>query len=388
LKKNILLGHPYWGRGGAEIATMYLISALKDKYNVHILTRGGWNLSELNTCAGTFIEESEIQIIYPPCSGILKHTTGGAIWDGLYRRYCRIIAPKYDLCITASRVIDWGVPAIHFLSDVTWNKELREQFNSNELIVNKSSIRHALFQFGNWLAGSSNRSTTIYDTFVANSKWTASVSSKYCKRPIKIVSPVIPGEFFLKGWKKREIAFVLLGRISPEKKIEEAIAILKSVRERGYNISLHIIGQFGTTTYEKLIQSICNEEGKWVKCLGSVYGENKIRLLSSFRFGISGCDCEAFGIATGEMVKAGMLPFIPFDGAQKEIVMRDELIYNNKDEAINKIIKVLSCEILQIELHQDLLFRSQHFSINNFSNAVLDIVQQEIKLGQSKKIFQ
>jgi hypothetical protein len=86
LKKNILLGHPYWGRGGAEIATMYLISALKDRYNVYILTRGGWNLSALNTCAGTFIEESEIQIIYPPCSGILKHTTGGAIWDGLYRR--------------------------------------------------------------------------------------------------------------------------------------------------------------------------------------------------------------------------------------------------------------------------------------------------------------
>lgn len=380
MKKNILLGHPYWGRGGAEIATMYLISALKDKYNVCILTRGGWNLSELNTCAGTFIEESEIQIIYPPCSGILKQTTGGAIWDGLYRRYCRIIAPKYDLCITASRFIDWGVPAIHFLSDVTWNKELREQFNSNELIVNKSSIRYALFHFGNWLAGSSNRSTTIYDTFVANSKWTASVSSKYCKRPIKIVSPVIPGEFYLKEWKKREIAFVLLGRISPEKKIEEAIAILKRVREQGYNISLHIIGQFGTTAYEKLIQSICNEEGTWVNCIGSVYGESKIRLLSSFRFGISGCECEAFGIATGEMVKAGMLPFIPFDGAQKEIVRREELIYKNKEEAINKIIKVLSCEILQIELHQNLLLHSQHFSINNFSNAVLDIVQQEIKL--------
>ena len=386
MKKNILIGHPYWGRGGAEIATMYLISALLDKYNVHILTRGGWDLSDLNNCAGTSIKKSEITLINPPLSIILKQTTGGAIWDGLYRRYCRIIAPKYDLCITASRVLDWGVPAIHFLSDVTWNKELQKKFNSNELNVNKSSIRYVLFHFGNWLAGSSNRSTTIYDTFVANSKWTASVSSKFCKRPIKIVSPVIPGEFVLKGWKKREIAFVLLGRISPEKKIEEAIAILKSVRERGYNISLHIIGQFGTTTYEKLIQSICNEEGTWVKCLGLVYGESKIRLLSSFRFGISGCDCEAFGIATGEMVKAGMLTFVPFEGAQKEIVMREELIYNNKEEAINKIIKVLSCEILQIELHQDLLFHSQHFSINNFAKSVLDIVQEEIKLVRSKKI--
>ncbi|SHL15535.1 glycosyltransferase [Flavobacterium xanthum] len=377
-RANIVVGHPYWGRGGAEIATMYLILALKDKYNVHIFTRGGWDLSELNTCAGTSIKKSEIGIIYPPFSTILGHTTGGALWDGLYRRYCRIIAPKYDLCITASRVIDWGVPAIHFLSDVTWNKELKEKFNSTELIVNKSSIRYVLFHFGNWLAGSSNRSTTIHDTFVANSKWTASVSSKYCKRPIKIVSPVIPGEFFINEWKKREIAFVLLGRISPEKKIEEAIAILKSVRERGYNISLHILGQFGITTYDNSIQLICKEEMEWVKCLGAVYGESKSRLLSTFRFGISCCDCEAFGIATGEMVKAGVLPFIPFYGAQKEIVMREELIYYNKEEAINKITKVLNCEILQIELHQDLLLQSKQFSTENFSQSVLDIVKHEI----------
>ena len=108
--------------------------------------------------------------------------------------FCRFIAPKYNLCITASRIIDWGVPAVHFLSDVTWNDELRKEYKSNELLIRKRFPRSIFYNMGKWIAGRSSRTPMVHDTFVANSSWTAKISSKYCQQPIKVVSPVVPGE--------------------------------------------------------------------------------------------------------------------------------------------------------------------------------------------------
>ena len=364
-KKNILIGHPYWGRGGAEIAAMYLIAALKDKYNVYVITRGGWDLSELNTCAGTALEKSEIQVIYPPFSSILKHTTGGAIWDGLYRRYCRIIAPKYDLCITASRVFDWGVPAVHFFTDVTWNIELQKRYNSNEVsLANNSILKNILFEIGKGIAGKAKRSPLIGDVFVANSKWTAKISQEYCSTLINTVSPVIPGRFIQNEWTQREFGFMVRGRISAEKRIEDVIEILKKVRQDGFKITLKVIGNFDSSYYSNFILSKCNEESSWITCVGSIYGNEKALILSTSKFGISGCDIEAFGIATAEMIKSGIIPFVPLGGAQKEIVSRSELIYSDIQEGVDKIIAVLESESLQIELQEFLLNRSKIFSIN------------------------
>lgn len=380
------MGHPYWGRGGAEIVIMHLVEALKEEYSVYIITRGGFNLNELNKCAGTTIKGTEIEIVNPPFSTILKKTTLGAMWDGLYRRYCRFIATEFDLCITGSRVLDWGVPAIHFLSDVTWNKALQIKYNANELQINKNIARSKLHLFSNWLAGSSNRSPLIYDTFVANSIWTAEVSSKYCKEKITVISPFIPGEYIQQPWNGRKNSFVLLGRISPEKKIEEAISLLKEVKERGHNISLEIIGDFDGSLYANKINSICEKERSWVKCHGSVYGNAKMKLLENFRFGVSACNIEAFGISTGEMIKAGVIPFVPYEGAQKEIVNKEELIYSNKKEAINKIICVLESEHLQVRLNKFLVERSKMFSAISFRKSVLKLVGEKVKLNSIEKL--
>jgi len=378
-RKKIIIGHSYWGRGGAEIATMHLILVLKDKYEVTVFTRGGWNLEELNRSAGTSIGESEIAVKYPPFANILKMTFGGAVWDGLYRKYCKAIAPNYDLCITASRVLDWGAPAIHFLSDVAWNVELQKEFKSIELEHKKRFPRNILFKIGDWLAGSSKRSPLIYDLFIANSKWTAKFSQNYCTRSIKVVSPVISGAFLQKRLNEREKCFVVLGRISPEKKIEDCIEILKKVKEKGYPIFLDIIGQFDNTEYSGEIKSICNREKDWINLRGSIYGEKKIELLSDFRYGISACDCEAFGIATGEMIKAGIIPFVPYDGAQKELVYNEELVYKNKEDAVNKIIKIINSKKEQSDLQQYLLSSDNNLSSVNFTKSVISILEEEIQ---------
>ena len=155
-KPRLLMGHTFWGRGGAEIAGMWILAALCRDYQVDLVTRGGLDLDDLNRVAGTRVLPEDVRAVRkPPMAGV---TFGGGLWVGAYRRHLRRIAPKYDLCITLSRVEDWGVPAIHFLSDVTWNVPLQKRFNcpSYRYASEGSSLAKRLYVWaGNRIAGES-----------------------------------------------------------------------------------------------------------------------------------------------------------------------------------------------------------------------------------------
>ena len=111
---------------------------------------------------------------------------------------------------------------------------------------------------------------------------------------------------------------------------------------------------------------------------GTLYATEKLELLARCRFGISACDREAFGIATAEMIQAGLVTFVPGAGAQSEIVPMDDLIYDDIQEAALKIDAVLKSDSRQLELHQGLLRRAMAFEPEHFCRAVRKLVEQEL----------
>ena len=377
-KKRVLVGHPYWGRGGAEIATMWLLEALYPVYELDVVARGGWDLDELNFCAGTHVPGSGLRKVRVPLTFLLKQTKGGAIWDGFFRCYCRRLAPRYDLCITASRVIDWGVPAIHFLSDVAWNKELQSRFCSAERPRSPSISREVLASVGRRLAGSSGRNPANHDLFVANSQWAATVSKPYCRRAPAVVYPAVSGGSGGATWEGRGNSFLYLGRIAPEKQIEQAIQILDGVRDLGHRISLQVIGHFDRTPYANEIKTLCNNRAGWIQLHDAAYGSRKDTILKQCRFGISSCSREAFGIATAEMMKSGIPTFVPSTGAQPEVVQREELIYRDISEAVIKIDTLLKSQPLQSDLHRAVMSRACAFSPEAFCRSVSGLVGREL----------
>lgn len=374
----ILIGHPYWGRGGAEIAAMWMLQALVDTYRVDIVTRNGWNVTELNRCAETRIRPEQLGKIRLPAHSVFKQTTGGALWDGLYRRYCRHIAPEYDLCITASRIIDWGVPAIHFLTDVAWNCDLQKRFNTAEVSARSGLIRKAYWAFAGILAGKSSHNPIEHDLIVANSKWTATISANYCKQPPIVVYPAVPSASNIVPWVQRDDSFLCLGRISPEKRIENVIQILDRVRANGRDIRLHLVGNADDTPYSQHIQQLCHARKAWIVFHGPLYGAEKQVLMGRCRYGISACEREAFGIATAEMMRSGTLPFVPRAGAQSEIVACDPLIYSDIQDAAEKIEAVLCSSERQRDLHTQILKNSSRFTPEAFCTGVRDLVTRAL----------
>jgi len=370
LRKRIIIAHGYWGRGGAEIATMHLIDAIKDKFRVYLITRGGWNLDELNIAAGTKVLSEDIKLVRLPFSFILRQTKGGHLWHAVFLRYIRYIAKKFDIRVTASRVMGWGEPAIHFLSDVVWNKDLEIKYEKDH--IQQSFLKKVFSIIGEKIAGRALNELHKDDIFIANSRWTAKQSSPHTTTEPIVINPPVNQEFECVPWQDRLNHFVSFGRISAEKKIEDSIEIIEGIRALGYNIELTIFGKFDGSSYAQGIKNKIKNK-KWIHAPGPIYGDEKSKILPKYKYGINTCHREAFGISTAEMLKAGIITFVPFEGAQQEIVNSENLSFLNVNDGIIKIKSLLDSELITQNIIKDLQERKNNFSKETFRLRVLSI---------------
>jgi glycosyltransferase involved in cell wall biosynthesis len=279
-------------------------------------------------------------------------------------------------------VEDWGRAAIHFLSDVTWNVPLQKRFKCpsyHYAPAGSSALRRLYLALGRAIAGNSRREPAAHDLFVANSRWNAEISSEFCKREPAVICPAVPGALASVPWEERDSAFVCLGRIAPEKQVERAIRIIEQVRQAGHPVRLHLIGGSDDGCYAQEIRALCEARAEWIEQHGALYGERKFELLSGCRYGISSCECEAFGIATAEMMKAGLIPFVPRTGGQSEVVQQEALVYGGVQEAVLKIRTVLNAESRQADLQTAMLSRGEEFRPEAFCRAVQELVAKELR---------
>ena len=378
-KRNVVIGHPFMGRGGSEAAVMWLIETLKVNYAVTVLTTGGWDLNSLNNYYGTHIQPEDVHVRIAPVPRLFRNKSAAALRGACYQRFARQIAAEYDVRISAYNPTDWGMPAIHLIADFSWHKEIRKNIDppSPGLIYRDSLLRRAYLGIAAAYTKPSGRDILHEDIIVTNSKWSATLMKQICGvECAAIVYPCVWTEFPQVAWKSKEYAFAMIGRIVPEKQIERAIAILASVRNRGYAIRLHLCGHIGNDLYGQRIADLCRTYADWIIPEGCVSGERKIEILTHCQFGIQTRDAEPFGISVAEMVKAGAIVFAPNDGGQVEILDHDDLLFESSDNAINKICDVLSNPVQQAMLRDHLCQRSALFDAETYmhkSMAVIDV---------------
>lgn len=382
-KIKIGIGHPWLGRGGSEARVMWGIEALKDDYDLSLITSGDVNLDQLNQFYGTSLEPDEFRIRQAPIPFFLKRMAGGDMLRGaFYQRYCRKIATEYDILISTYNLCDFGVPAIHCIADFSWNQEIRKNLDpppqgARGLFHRNSLLRKTYLSLARVVSVRSGRNLFAgEDLILANSRWSARIISEKYGTDIDVLYPPVSDNFPKVLPQNREMGFVYIGRIFPEKRIEKIIDILKRVRKCGYNIHLHIIGEADETTYGRFLENICQTERDWVVMEGRLFGEEKVKLLCQHSFGINARRGEAFGISVAEMVKAGCITFVPNEGGQVEIVNHSSLAYSSIEDAVEKIDAVLRQPGLQVELRGHLARQGEKFTISGFMNGLRDTVEK------------
>jgi len=368
--------------GGSESKALWMLETLKDDYEVFLITMGKIDLNQLNECYGTNLKPDEFKIISIPIPYLLRKR-----FDALrgYRlaRFCKQHASEFDLMISTYNTMDFGKRGIQCIADFSFDDRLRRAFHPslkglNSLFYRASPARSIYLKLANILAGDSKDGWKRNLTIV-NSEWTGKIIKEAYGMDSRLIYPPVASEFPIIPWNRKENGFVCIGRLVPEKKIDRHIKILGEARKKGWDIHLHIIGESGNLEYINELRGLCKRNSDWVFMEGGIFGRRKLEFIAQHKFGINGCEKEAFGIGVAEMIKAGCIVWVPNGGGQVEIVKHPTLIYNDVDDAVNKIEQVLKSNTTQIELREHLTMQSQKFSTERFTTEMRDVVQQFLK---------
>lgn len=378
-KASVAIVHPQMGRGGSEAIVMWGAEGLKGLYNVSIITTNRVDLAVWNSFYGTAVRTDEVTLRQLPIARVLLGMrSGSAIRGALFQRAIREVACQYDVLISAYNLCDFGVPAIHLL-DLSWDEGLRRQFSVpprgiEGLFHSIAPVRAMYLSLSRALARPSGRNLfSGDDVLLAYSGWLARIIERKERVRCGVLYPPVSGVWADTVLDTGNDDFVCIGRISEEKRLERVFEILRRVRIRGHEATLHLIGGFGANIYAEKIKAQARRLS-WVVLEGSVSDERKREVLRSCRYGIHGAEGEGFGIAVAEMLKAGCIPFASAEGGPAEILGHEALLFRGDDDAVEKINAVLSDEPFRRELRTHLHRQAEKFSAENFMSGIRDAV--------------
>jgi glycosyltransferase involved in cell wall biosynthesis len=215
------------------------------------------------------------------------------------------------------------------------------------------------------------------DTILTNSEWTSQRIYEHYGYSSEIVyPPIADSEFCNTPWEKRESGFLSIGRIEPSKNILQNIRAIRSLRESGYDVHLHIIGPRGNRDYFEKVKNEASKDN-FILLDGELSRENLVNMMCTHKFGLQG-RMETFGIVIAEMKSAGIIPFVPDKGGQLDIIgSNSNLMYSTKEELNNKIESLLDNpkKIDKIRRH---LSQSPDFSKDNFKHRLNKIINRNL----------
>lgn len=355
--------------GGSEALLAWTAFVLRKLCRVTLVSNAPVDLEKLNLFYGPSLSSDEIrQVILPPPARFIGRFD--ALAGFRLGRWAKANRHRFDLMVSTYNVMDFGKAGLQFLVDVSFDDELRRAWHPSpsgwrSIFYLNSPLRRWYLSLAKNLSRQT-QSGWLQNVTVANSRWLAGVFEKKYGLKTRVIYPPIPEVAKDRTWTERSAGFVVMARISPEKNLELAISIVKALRNRGFDLHLHILGRLDDRVYARDIFRLCRESQGVAVYEGLVFGEKKKDYLSNHRFGLSTCSQEAFGLSVAEMVRAGMIVWVPGGGGQIEIVNEPDLVFENERDATEKIARVLSDDNLRLKLSQRLKKQAQLFSADRF----------------------
>ena len=373
---------------------MTLLQDLQDEADVTLATGEPFECERLNAMYHTNVSRAKVDVslVQPP--GWLRGIRGGdAFRSTFFARHIQDIGPRFDLCVSTYNFMQFGRPAIQFIADFTWDDALRWQSDPRSpglrgLFQQTGPLRNAYLSLVRLISGlpvsaaEVDSSTWKSDLVVANSRWTANLLAERYGVASRVIYPPVHVEPFDPA-APRTGDFVMLGRIAPEKRIEEAMDILARVRARGHQFKFHILGPLNSSPYSLKLRMLAQQHGDWVCLRGGVYGPEKFAELARHSFAIHTRMHEAFGIAVAEQVKMGLIPFVRAHTAPAEIVDEADLCFDNADHAVEIIDRVLRSPQDHLSMRKFLAVRGQLFSREYFVAEARELVREALAKGRN-----
>ncbi|MGZ5453013.1 MAG: glycosyltransferase family 4 protein [Candidatus Aminicenantales bacterium] len=372
--------------GGSEVCAMWTLQALADEYQATLITMGRPDIAALNRSCGTAVDEGRIEVRALPIPPGLRRRFD-ALRGVRLDRYCRRHAGEFDVMVSAYNVMDFGLPGVQIVADFSFDDDLRREVHAGSgaadgALYAASAGRSFYMALAKALSGRSeegwakNRTLAVSEWVRGLLKDRFDVDSTVLYPPVSVVPPRI-------SWEDREDGFVVMGRLVPEKGLPLVVDILSEVR-KVKPVHLHILGRPARAAYAREIERLCGSNPGWVHLEGEIYGPEKDAFLARHKYGISGCRGEALGVGLAEMIVSGAIVWVPDGGGQTEVVTDAALIYAGRDDAVSRIVNVITDAGRETALRRHLEERAAVFSSSRFVSGLRAVVRDFLTEGQGR----
>lgn len=374
-RPSVGIVYPRLHRGGSEAHAVWGLQALRGQYRTCFLTCDDVDLGPLNEFYGTALADGEFTVLPPPLPRWIRRGHRlSVLREAVFYRHVAARARELDVLISTHNCLNVGVPAIQYIADLYFDDDLSLQYlhRSAPPIGLLQKVYHTCVGA---VFGTPRTDLMARDMILVNSRWTGQIITRKFGVPVQVLYPPVaacPVPVSLEG---RENGFVCLGRLVPEKKIEQMVAIVGQLRQRGHDVHLHIAGGLDGSPYCQRLQDLCRGLD-WVRLEGLLSGVRKWEMLARHRYGLHACPGEAFGIVVAEMMVAGCVVFVPAGGGPDELVNMAELSYRDEAEAMHKIARVLNDPAELKRLHIYMLERGRQFRAERFMAELRGYVEQ------------
>lgn len=364
--------------GGGECVAAWAVQALRERFELTVLTVDPIDLGAVNAHYGTSLDPRDFRHIrvqrgFDRSLGRLPFRMA-MLRMALFQRSARPVIARLqpDAVVGCFNEMDIGRHALQYvhypaLLDPRPAVDLR-WYHLGPLV--------SFYRGLAWRITGISAERAIANDAVANSGFVADLYGRAHGVKPDVIHPPVPGGFPEVPWSQRVQRFVMAGRFAPEKRIEVAIRVLDRVRAAGHALSLHVVGACDVRGYERLLAPLFEQHRDWVHREGLLPRDEMAALFAGSRFGIHAMEGEHFGISVAEMQRAGCVVFAPGWGGPAEILGGDSrLLFRDEDEAVARITRVLSEPALQERMHTEARERARRFSAERFMSDFADRVE-------------
>ena len=321
-------------QGGADAVCLAACEALRADHEVTLFTISETAPADLAERFGVDVDGLRVRM--PPGAVPLAAALSRvAPWAGpqlalrsvLLRRFFLSRHRGFDLAVSTANELSLPLPSVQYVH--------YPQFNLDRLPDADAGRADRLWSR---LAGPS-REDLADAVLLANSSWTADVVAEmYGARPAVLHPPVDPIPCG-RSWADREDGVVVVGRLAPDKRPLDAVAVVDGVRERGHDLHLHLVGS-APRAYRRYADRVlaAAADRPYVTVERDVPRERLEHLLCAHKYGLNLKREEHFGMSVAEYVAAGMVAFAPASGGQRDVLDgREDRLFDSLGEAVELV---------------------------------------------------
>jgi glycosyltransferase involved in cell wall biosynthesis len=364
--------------GGSNGVAAWVLQALVGEHDVTVLSWIPVEVDPINRFFGTHLRPGDFQTRLVPrgWTRLMDRLPipAALLKLALLMRYTRKLAGGFDVIFGTYNETDYGRRGIQYINYPTY---LRPRPGVDVRRYHRSNFALQLYyKLADAIAGFSMDRLKENLTLV-NSNWTGAHVRSFLGVETRTLYPPVVDPLPPPPWVERRPDFLAVGRISPEKEYERLIRILARVRQHHPDLKLTIVGTWDrhTRRYFDELTALASSLGSWIALEQNLTRDEVRRLMAAHRYGIHGMREEHFGMAPAEFVRAGQIVWVPRGGGQMEIVGEEPaLMYDTDDDAVEKILAVMTSPAEQARLRDLLAERGRLFSTERFVSEVRDIV--------------